>query len=120
MGLLRKLIGPKSRYEKDLPYTYEARIKILDDENEYNSYLADTICALLEHLESINISPEEVKIYEIFKDEEKELEIKYCLSDKGKWLSRSELCVSFTEHYPGHISECGCTFEDRERKVSGP
>jgi hypothetical protein len=120
MGLLQKLIGPMSKYEKDLPYTYEARITIIDDENEYNSYLADTICALVEYLEKNNISHDEVKIFEIYKDKETELKMEYCISDKKSWLSQSELCTSFTEHYEGHIFECGCTFEDRERKVTGP
>jgi len=48
MSLLSKIIGPKSKYEKDIPYTYEARVKVVDE--EYNSFLADTICALVAHL----------------------------------------------------------------------
>ncbi len=116
MSLLREIIGPKSKYEKDIPYTYEARIKIVDD--EYNSFLADTICALVEHLTKNKIKPDEVEFYEIFKDEEKKLETKYCISENGEWLSRKQLCVSFTEHYPGHIHENSCTFDDRERDIT--
>ena len=118
MSLLSKIIGPKSKYEKDIPYTYEARVKIIDE--EYNSFLADTICALVEHLTKNKIKPDEVEFYEIFKDEEKKLETKYCVSENGEWLSRKELCVAFTEHYPGHIHESGCTFEDREKDIMGP
>ncbi|MCK5262646.1 MAG: hypothetical protein KAJ92_03130 [Gammaproteobacteria bacterium] len=118
MSLLSKIIGPKSKYEKDIPYTYEARVKIVDD--EYNSFLGDTICALVAHLNENNIKPDEVELYEIFNDEEKKLNTEYCISEKGQWLSRKELCISFTKHYPGHIDETGCTFEDREKDIMGP
>ena len=120
MNLIRKFIGPKSKYKDDIPYTYEARVNIIENEPEYNSYIADTICALVEYLESNNLKPEDVKIYEIFKTEEKPLDVEFCISDEGSWLTRNELCKSFKQHYPGHIGECGCTFEDRERDVSGP
>lgn len=52
MNLIRKFIGPKSKYKDDIPYTYEARVSIFEAGSEYNSYIADTICALVEHLES--------------------------------------------------------------------
>ena len=120
MGIIREVIGPKSKYEKDIPYTYEARIEIIEGSGEYKSYLADTICALVEYLENNDVDPQEVTISEIFNKEEKELEIKYCISNEGKWLSRSELCESFKNRYPGHIDETGCTFEDRDQEVSGP
>ncbi len=120
MGLLREFIGPKSKYEEDIPYTYEARIKIMEGEEEYKSYIADTICALVEHLAKNNFAPGEVEIYEIFEKEEKPLDIRYCCSEDGNWLSRPELCKSFKEHYAGHIDESGCTFADRERDVTGP
>ncbi len=119
MGLLGKIIGPKSKYEEDIPYTYEARVKIIDND-EYYSYFADTICALVEHLDEHKIKPDNVELYEIFKDEEKKLNTEYCVADDGRWLTRKELCVAFTERYPGHIHETGCTFEDREREVTGP
>ncbi|MDH5190594.1 MAG: hypothetical protein OEW89_05030 [Gammaproteobacteria bacterium] len=120
MGIIRELIGPKSKYEKDIPFTYEARINIIDGEEDCKSYLADTICALVEYLDKNNIQPDEVKIYEIFQQEEKELETGFCISKEGNWLSRSELCQSFKEHYPGRIDDNGCVFEDREHDVSGP
>lgn len=120
MGLIREFIGPKSKYEKDIPYTYEARINIMEGEEEYKSYLADTICALVGHLDKNNIKPDEVKIYEVFQEKEKELGIEFCTSKEGNWLTRSELCESFKKHYPGHIDESGCTFEDREHDITGP
>jgi len=118
MSLLSKVIGPKSKYENDIPYTYEARQHIVGE--KYNSFLADTICALVAHLEDKNIKPDEIELYEIFKEKEKKLNIKYCISEQGEWLSRKELCISFTKHYPGHIDEAGCTFEDREKGTMGP
>ena len=119
MSLLSKIIGPDSKYKDDIPYTYEARIRIIDD-TEYNSFYADTICALVEYLDENKIEPDGVELYEIFKDEEKKLNREYCVSEDGEWLSRKGLCVAFTERYPGHIHENCCTFEDRERDVEGP
>lgn len=119
MGLIRKIIGPKSKYKDDIPYTYEARVKIINDK-EFNSYFADTICALVEFLDEKKIEPDDVELYEIFTDKEKKLNRYYCVSDKGEWLSRKQLCVSFTERYPGHIHANCCTFDDRERDVEGP
>ena len=119
MGLLSKIIGPKSKYVDDIPYTYEARIKIIDGD-EYNSFYADTICALVEYLDKEKIAADGVEIYEIFKDKENRLNRGYCVSEDGEWLSRKQLCHTFTVRYPGHIHENCCTFEDRARDVEGP
>ena len=119
MGLLSKVIGPKSKYENDIPYTYEARIKIIDGD-EYNSFYADTVCALVEYLDEKKIEPDGVTLYEIFKDKVNKLDSEYCVSRDGRWLSRQQLCATFTQRYPGHIHENCCTFEDRERDVAGP
>ena len=119
MTLLDKIVGPRSKYNDDIPYTYEARVKILDGE-EYNSFYADTICALVEFIENKKIKPDGVDLYEIFKDRENKLCRDYCVGEDGAWLSRKQLCVSFTERYPGHIHADCCTFEDRERDVEGP
>lgn len=119
MELLDRIIGPRSKYNDDIPYTYEARVKIIDDK-EYNSFYADTICALVEFLEKKKIKPDGVDLYEIFKDKENKLNREYCVSDNGEWLSRKQLCVSFTKRYPGHIHANCCTFDDRERDVEGP
>lgn len=120
MGAVREVIGPKSKYKKDIPYTYEAKIEIIEGDGEYKSYLADKICVLVAYMKKNNIAPEEVVISEIFNNEEKELKIKYCISSEGKWLGRSGLCKSFKDHYPGHIDQSGCTFKDRNCEISGP
>ncbi len=112
MGLLSKIVGPKSKYEDDIPFIYEARIKIIDGD-DYDSFYADTICALVEYLDKKKIEPDEVKLYEIFKGKENRLDREYCVSRDSKWLSRKQLCGTFTQRYPGHIHENSCSFDDR-------
>ncbi|MCP4010401.1 MAG: hypothetical protein GY726_12925 [Proteobacteria bacterium] len=113
MAILRTVLGPKSKYEKDLPYTYEAKFEFVEGGKEYNSCFADTICGLIERLNEKHIRPEEVAIYEIFDQQEKKLDVNLCLSADKQWLSREELCESFKHHYEGHIFKGGCTFADR-------
>lgn len=120
MGLLKEFIGPKSKYLNELPYTYEARIKVMEGEYEYNSYLSDTLCGLIDHLIKKKIRPDEVSLHEIFKEEEKGIDVSMCINDEGDWLQVPELCRSFKEHYPGHIYADGCTFDDRDKKCVGP
>ena len=81
---------------------------------------ADTICALVEHLDKHNVNPDDVELFEIYNEDEKKLNTEYCLSDEGRWLSRNELCVAFSERYAGHIRERGCDFEDRCKDITGP
>ncbi|MDH5484448.1 MAG: hypothetical protein OEY43_04350 [Gammaproteobacteria bacterium] len=120
MAILRKFIGTESKDRDDIPYAYEARVMIIDNRHEYNAYIADTICALIEHLQSKGIAPDEVDIFEIFKQDEKELNISFCVAKDGEWLDRRGLCKSFRSHYPGHIEANGCSFAEREKAVSGP
>lgn len=118
MGILCNIAGPKSKYKNDITYTYEAKVVVIND--EYHSFFADTICTLVEYLVENNVEPDEVELYEIFKDEEKKLKKGFCVSDEGRWLAHKELCVALTERYPGYIHENGCTFEDRQRNITGP
>ncbi len=118
MDIVRKFLGPKSKYENDLPYTYEARVEYIEGEKEYNSYVADTICGLVAHLDEKGFKSDEVGIYEIYKNQEKELDVNLCLSASGSWLNKAELCESFKDYYKGHIYKGGCTFEDRDGSCS--
>ncbi len=120
MDMLRKLIGPKSKYDKSLPYTYEARVQIIEGVDEYNFYLSDTICGLIEYLEKNEIKPKEVKIYEVYQSEEKVIQQDLYTTKEGGWLHRPEICQCFSEHYKGHIYKGGCSFMDRERNGIGP
>jgi hypothetical protein len=114
MSIVSKLIGPQSKYDKSIPYTYEARVPVIEGEEAYNSYMADTICGLINCLDKNKIAHDEVTIYEIFEEEEKFIDHNLYVSKEGRWLTKSELCQSFKEHYKGHISDSGCSFEDRD------
>lgn len=120
MSLFRKILGPKSKYDKSLPYTYEARVQIIEGDKEYNSYFSDTVCGLIEHLHQKGIMPDQVRIFEVFQGEAFPIEAKLYTSPDNNWIFKPEVCESFKEHYPGHIHEGSCSFEDRDRKVSGP
>ncbi|MCW8805010.1 MAG: hypothetical protein OQK56_01005 [Ignavibacteriaceae bacterium] len=131
MNLIRKFLGPKSKYNKSLPYTYEARIDVLKwkgAEPMYCYCYADTICGLVEYLDINNVPPEEVDIFGIYLRKEIPLDKKYCLSEDGKWLKRPDICKSLEyqykktleEQYKGHITIGKCAFDDRDREGGGP
>lgn len=120
MGLLGKLLGPKSKYDKSLPYTYEARVRIFEDDDEFKTYLSDTICGLIEHLDQCGVSPDDAEIYEIYLETETPVPASLFTSADGLWMTRPEICRAFEQHYPGHIREGSCSFEDRERDCLGP
>lgn len=129
MGIIRKFIGPKSKYDKTIPYTYSAKVKIIEgDENLVNHYFADTICGLIEYLDENNISPSEVELFGCYLNKEIPLDKKYCTSENGQWLKRPDICHSLETHYKdsmeeqykGHVELGECSYEDRDRKGSGP
>ncbi len=120
MGLLGKIFGPKSKYDQSLPYTYEARIRIFEDEEEYKTYFSDTICGLVEHLQKNGVGPGDAEIYEIYREHETSIPASLLADADGRWLTKQELCRAFERHYPGHIREGSCDFEDRERGCLGP
>lgn len=120
MSLLEKILGPKSKYNKSIPYTYEARIRIIEGDNEYNSYFSDTICGLVEYLHQNGIKPEEVQIVEIYQEKELPIDVKFFTTPARQWLFKPDICRSFEEHYKGHIQENTCTFNDRDCTGSGP
>jgi len=129
MSVIRKFLGPKSKYDKTIPYTYMARVPALEgDQDLYNFYFADTICGLIEYLEQQDLSPKEVEILGLYKGEEVPLAIESCISDEGKWLGRPDICRSLEnkyrntleEKYKGHVEVGSCSYEDREREGSGP
>jgi len=120
MSLLEKILGPKSKYDTSLPYTYEARMPAFEGSEEFNSYFADTICGLVECLDQNNIKPDEVQIFEIFQEKETPIDAKLLTAADHQWLTKPDMCRSFEEHYKGHIQESTCTFNDRDCKGSGP
>ena len=120
MGLIGKILGPKSKYAGNLPYTYEARVRILEGSEEYNSYLSDTICGLVEYLHRNDISPDEVQIFEVYQQQEFSIDAKRFTTPDNHWLFKPDICRAFEDHYKGHIHADTCSFDDRDCKGSGP
>jgi len=120
MSLFEKMFGPKSKYDKSLPYTYEARIRIFEGTEEYNSYFADTICGLVEYLHQNDIKPDEVQVVEVYRKQEFSIDSKHFTTPDHRWLFKPDICRSFEEHYKGHIQDSTCSFNDRDCRGSGP
>lgn len=126
MGIVRKVLGPLSKYDKSLPYTYIAKVTVLEGDDELaNYYFADTICGLVEHLDKNNIEPDEVELFECYLKKEIPLDNDPLLTEDGKWLNRPELCRKLVGHYQktnddrykGHEAHSDCSFDDRDREA---
>ena len=131
MAGIRKLIQPKSKYNKTIPFTYEAKVDILQGYNGlhlFNIYISDTICGLIEYLAERQIKPDNVEIIGVYKDKEVTLDISVCLDDKGYWLNRPIICKKLESHfrmtmeaaYKGHTGFDTCLYNDRNTKGYGP
>ncbi len=120
MSILRDVLGPKSKYDRGLPYTYEARVTVTGVEGMTESYVSDTLCALLERLGDEKAEPAEVTILEIRPEGEFPVLLEHCVSAGGKWLRRPEACRSFEAHYAGHERTGRCCYRDRSRSTDGP
>jgi hypothetical protein len=128
VNILKKVIGPLSKYDKSLPYTYMAKVAAVKSiEGLYSYYFADTICGLIEYLDDHQIPPNDVELYGLYQKQEIPLEKELCLSKTNKWLERPEICHSLETHYKetleerykGHVEKEPCLFEDRNRKGRG-
>lgn len=120
MGIVDRILGPKSKYDRSLPYTYEARIRIFEDGEECKTYLSDTICGLIEHLHASGITPDQAELFEIYMERETPIDARLFTGADRQWLFRPEICRAFSAHYPGHIREGSCSFKDRGRGCVGP
>lgn len=120
MNLLEKIVGPKSKYDKSLPYTYEARIRVFEGDEEYNSYFADTICGLVQHLHGKDIKPDDVQIFEVYREFEAPIAAQFFTTLDNRWLFKPDICRAFEEHYRGHILQNSCSFKDRDCEGHGP
>ena len=129
MKFVQKVIGPKSKYDKSLPYTYMARVNEIEGDDEIVSYyFSDTICGLVEFLDENDITPDQVHLFGILRKKETELSTENCISQDGKWLKRPDICKSLEaqykntldERYKGHVADHECSFDDRDRDGSGP
>jgi hypothetical protein len=129
MGLLKKVLGPLSKYDRSLPYTYVAKYAAIPgDEESYLYYFSDTICGLIETLEENNLSPGKVVLFGVYEKEEIEIPTGPCVDEEGGWLSRPDICASLEEsfektkdeRYRGHVQKGACSFDDRDRDGEGP
>ena len=128
MNVIKKVLGPLSKYDKSLPYTYMAKVPVIEGDDElYSYYFADTICGLIEYLDNHDIEPDCVELYGLYLKKEIPLEKDLCLTADMNWLDRPEICRSLESHYKktleerykGHVEKDHCLFEDRERKGRG-
>ncbi|RMH69398.1 MAG: hypothetical protein D6675_12820 [Gemmatimonadetes bacterium] len=121
MGVIRQILGAKSKYDKTLPYTYEGRVYTIEgDDDVFESYFADTVCGLVEQLALDEVDPDSVKILEIYRGQERTIDVKYCTDRNNRWLPRPEICESLRGHFKGHIDPSCCAFRDRNRQAEGP
>jgi hypothetical protein len=129
MNIIRKFLGPISKYDKSIPYTYIAKVSIIEkDEELAHHYFSDTICGLIEYLDENKISADEVKLFGCYQKKEIPIDISFCINNQGEWLKRPEICHSLETHYAktleeqykGHVEHGNCSYEDREREGVGP
>lgn len=129
MGLLKKVLGPLSRYDRSLPYTYVAKYAAIEDGGDsYLYYFSDTICGLIETLEDRGLSPSNVSLFGVYEKEEIEIPTGPCVDEGGGWLSRPDICASLEQRFEqtkdkrfrGHVQTGACSFDDRDRDGEGP
>jgi hypothetical protein len=119
MGILRKVLGPASKYDHRLPYTYQARVAT-GVPGMTQSYVCDTLCGLLERLAGEKADPPDVVILEIRPEGEFPILVEHCLDAAGQWLRRPEACRMFEARYAGHERSGRCCYRDRSREADGP
>ena len=129
MGVLKKVFGPRSKYDRSLPYTYYAKVPAIEgDEDVFIHYFADTVCGLIEYLDENGVAPDTVRLYGAGLEEDLPLDTESCTTPDGKWLKRPDICRSLEERYKktlekrckGHVDKEECSFEDRDREGGGP
>jgi hypothetical protein len=128
MKILRKILGPKSKYDKSLPYTYLAKEEIIKGDVLYSYYYSDTLCGLVEHLDKKEVPPQDVEIFGLYKGKEKKLDKSILYDENNNWLLRPEICKALEQYfeetknslYKGHNELEPCMFDDRDRAGEGP
>lgn len=119
MRWLKRKLTKKSAFQDILPYTYEARINVADEDFEYYSYYSDTICNLVDYLDQHDFHPEQVTFFEIYHNQKVLLTHRLFSEDK-LWLQKSALCDLFNNYYMGHIKKGKCIFQKRDVSTRGP
>lgn len=120
MSILRNVLGPKSKYDRRLPYTYEAKVVVTGVPGMTQSWVDDTLCGLLEKLAEEGVEPSEATLREVRPEGEVPILVEHCLGADGRWLRRPEACRVFEERYAGHERTGCCDYRDRSRAADGP
>jgi hypothetical protein len=120
MSIVRKILGPASKYDHRLPYTYAARVVVSGVPGMTESYVCDTLCGLLERLADEQAAPGEVSIVEVRPEGEVPILVEHCLAADGTWLRRPAACRMFETYYAGHERTGRCCYRDRSREADGP
>ncbi len=108
------IMGPRSRYQKALPYAYSARKRIFEDAEEHAWYVADTICQLIEQLVEAGVNGQDVELFEVFQQVETPIDRHLYCNEHGHWHLRPHLCHAFAHRYPSHPCDGSrCAFDDR-------
>ncbi len=128
MNIKNKILGPQSKYDSDIPFSYEARIDSLDglgdDETGFGYFYSDTLCAMIQYLRDEEISPLDVKIYAVYENKELPIDVNPMITEKGDWICRPHLCSALEKQYrttlqpeyKGHHKQGDCSFDDRDDK----
>lgn len=131
MGIIETVMGPRSKRDVRLPYTYEARVDILDGQGRepvYDHYFSSTICGLIAYLDKKELSPGDVQLFGVYRGRQTRLYTDLFTTADGSWLKRPELCRILEKYYEetreepyrGHVENGPCSFDDRNREGSGP
>ncbi len=118
-NFLAKLFG--SKYDKKIPYTYQAIINVVEDEDSIKvSYLADKICTLTNFLKKRQVDPKTVTVFEVYNGKETLVPQDCYMTEEGKWFPKTKLCSPMTSRYGEAKDEHTCQFRDRNNRICGP
>lgn len=120
MSVLQSILGPASKYDRRLPYGYEASVRVVGVPGMVEHYFSDTLCGLLERLAAESYGPSEVELIENRHDGTMSIAAEHCVDATGAWLRRPEACRILATHYAGHEATGRCCYRDRSRASAGP
>ena len=120
MSLLNHVLGPESKYDHRLPYTYEAIVAVAGVPGMRQAYVSDTLCGLLEKLADEKVAPSDAQLFEVRPGGEVPIVVDSCLGSNREWLRRPEACQAFEQLFAGHEKKGRCCYRDRSRADDGP
>lgn len=131
MGILDRIRRRRDEANHDLPYTYEARVDILEGRGQGaidDHYFSTTICGLVEILVDAGVPSTHATLYGVRRRSRLALDHSLLTKSDGSWREPPELCHVLEERfdqtkddlYRGHVEHGECSFEDRERRGEGP